>query len=103
MRDHRGDLLCGIKTIANTLTFAQTKRFLIVTSLISGLLLFYFTNAENLLASTYFLLANNVAVIVIASLYKENKTAFMRKISDYTILLASVLLLSFGPIAFYSN
>lgn len=103
MRDHRGDLMSGIKTIANTLSFAQTKRFLIVTSLISGLLLLYFTNAENLPSSTYFLLANNVAVIVIASLYKENKTAFMRKISDYTILLASVLFVSFGLIAFYSN
>ncbi|MEE9905120.1 MAG: UbiA family prenyltransferase [Chlorobium sp.] len=103
MRDHRGDLISGIKTIANTLSFAQTKRFLIVTSLISGLLLLYFTNAENLPSSTHFLLANNVAVIVIASLYKENKTAFMRKISDYTILLASVLFVSFGLIAFYSN
>lgn len=103
MRDHRGDLMSGIKTIANTLSFAQTKRFLILTSLISGLLLLYFTNAENLPSSTYFLLANNVAVIVIASLYKENKTAFMRKISDYTILLASVLFVSFGLIAFYSN
>lgn len=103
MRDHRGDLMSGIKTIANTLSFAQTKRFLIVTSLISGLLLLYFTNAENLPSSTHFLLANNVAVIVIASLYKENKTAFMRKISDYTILLASVLFVSFGLIAFYSN
>ncbi|MBM3163486.1 MAG: ubiquinone biosynthesis protein UbiA [Chlorobi bacterium] len=103
MRDHRGDLLSGIKTIANTLSFAQTKRFLIVTSLISGLLLLYFTNADNLPSSTYFLLANNVAVIVIASLYRENKTAFMRRISDYTILLASVLFVSFGLIAFYSN
>lgn len=103
MRDHRGDRMSGIKTIANTLSFAQTKRFLIVTSLISGLLLLYFTSSENLPASTYYLLANNVAVIVIASLYKENKTAFMRRISDYTILLASVLFVSFGLIAFYSN
>jgi len=103
MRDHRGDLLCGIKTIANTLTFSQTKRFLILTSLISGLLLLYFTFAKSLPAATYFLLANNVAVIAIASLYKENRTAFMRKISDYTILLATVLFVSFGLIAFYSN
>ena len=103
MRDQRGDLMSGIRTIANTFSFAQTKRFLIVASLISGLLLLYFTSAENLPASTYFLSANNIAVIVIASLYREDRTAFMRRISDYTILLASVLFVSFGLIAFYTN
>ena len=63
--------------------------------------LFYLS--ENLPASTYFLSANNIAVIVIASLYREDRTAFMRRISDYTILLASVLFVSFGLIAFYTN
>ncbi|MCF8217266.1 MAG: UbiA family prenyltransferase [Chlorobium sp.] len=103
MRDHRGDRLSGIRTIANTLSFAQTKRLLILASLISGLLLLYFTIAENLPPSTYFLLANNVAVIIIASLYNENKVEFMRRISDMTILLAALLFLSFGLIAFYCN
>jgi len=45
----------------------------------------------------------NIAVIVIANLYREDRTAFMRRISDYTILLASVLFVSFGLIAFCSN
>ncbi len=103
MRDHRGDLLSGIRTIANTLSFTQTKYFLIITSLISGLLLFYLTFSKNLPASTYFLLANNVAVILIASMYNEHKEAFMRKISDMTILLATILFLSFGLIAFYTD
>ncbi|MBC8524722.1 MAG: UbiA family prenyltransferase [Chlorobium phaeobacteroides] len=103
MRDRRGDLLSGIKTIANTFSFPHTKKLLIITSLISGLLLFSFTITEILPASTYFLLSNNVAVIVIASMYKENKEESMRKISDSTILLATVLFLSFGLIAFYTN
>jgi len=42
-------------------------------------------------------------VIVIASLYNEKREAFMRQISDVTILLATVLFLSFGLIAFYSR
>jgi len=103
MRDRRGDLLSGIKTIANTLSFPDTKNLLIITSLISGLLLFSFTFTEILPASTYFLLSNNVAVIVIASMYKENKEESMRKISDSTILLATVLFLSFGLIASFSH
>ena len=103
IRDRRGDLLSGIKTIANTLSLPHTKQFLIITSLITGLLLFWFTFAKILPPSTYFLLANNVAVIVIASMYNEKKEAFMRKISDVTILLATVLFLSFGLIAFLSN
>lgn len=103
MRDHRGDRQSGIRTIANTLSFSQTKQLLILTSLLSGLLLSYFTYLNNLPASTYFLLVNNVAVMVIASMYKENKEQTMRKISDMSILLASVLFLSFGLIAFYSS
>ena len=103
MRDRRGDLLSGIKTIANTLSFPHTKQFLIITSLIFGFLLFYFTYTKILPASTYFLLLNNVAVIVIASMYTEHKEAFMRKISDLTIVLATVLFLSFGLIAFFST
>ena len=103
MRDRRGDLLSEIKTIANTLSFPHTKQFLIIISLISGVLLFYFTFTDILPASTYFLLVNNAAVIVIASLYDENKESFMRKISDFTIVLASALFLSFGLIAFFSH
>jgi len=103
MRDRRGDLLSNIKTIANTFSFLHTKQFLIITSLISGLLLFYCTYTDILPASTYFLLVNNLAVIVIATMYNENKESFMRKISDFTIVLATALFLSFGLIAFYSN
>ncbi len=103
MRDRRGDLLGGIKTIANTFSFPQTKRLLIVTSLISGAIIFYCTFTGILPASTYFLLANNAAVIAIATLYKEKKEAFMRKISDLTIVLASVLFISFGLVASFSN
>jgi 4-hydroxybenzoate polyprenyltransferase len=103
MRDRRGDLLSGIKTIANSFSFSHTKKFLIVLSLITGLLLFYCTITKILPASTYFLLLNNAAVIVIASMYKENMEAFMRKISDLTIVLASVLFFSFGLIAYFSN
>ena len=43
------------------------------------------------------------SVIIIASLYQEDKETFMRKISDQTILLATVLFLSFGLIAYFSN
>ncbi len=103
MRDRRGDLLSGIKTIANTLSFQQTKQLLIVASLISGTLLFYFTFTKILQDAAYFLLANNAAVIIIASLYQEDKETFMRKISDQTILLAAVLFLSFGLVAYFSN
>ncbi len=103
MRDRRGDLLSNIKTIANTFSFLHTKQFLIITILISGLLLFYCTYTDILPASTYFLLVNNLAVIVIATMYNENKESFMRKISDFTIVLATALFLSFGLIAFYSN
>lgn len=103
MRDRKGDLLSGIKTIANSFSFLHTKQFLIITSLITGTILFYFTYSNILPASTYFLLLNNVAVIIIASMYQEKKEAFMRRISDVTILLATVLFLSFGLIASFSN
>jgi 4-hydroxybenzoate polyprenyltransferase len=103
MRDRRGDLLSGIKTIANTLSLSHTKQLLIITSLISGVLLFYFTFTKILPPSTYFLLSNNLAVIIIASMYQENKEEFMRMISDLTILLATVLFLFFGLISYYSN
>ncbi len=103
MRDRRGDLLSGIKTIGNSFTFLHTKQFLITTSICSGALLFYFTFTKLLPASSYFLLLNNVAVMFIASMYREDKEQFMRKISDLTIILATVLFLSFGLIAFYSK
>lgn len=103
MRDRHGDLVSGIKTIGNTLSFPQTKRLLIAISLISGAILFGFTFTKILPASSYFLLLNNVAVMVIATMYSEHKEPFMRKISDLTIVLATVLFLSFGLIAFYSR
>jgi 4-hydroxybenzoate polyprenyltransferase len=103
MRDRRGDLSSGIKTIANTFSFLHTKQFLIITSVISGVLLSYFTFTKILPESTYFLLLNNAAVIGIASMYNEKREEFMRKISDATIVLATVLFLSFGLIAFYSR
>jgi 4-hydroxybenzoate polyprenyltransferase len=102
MRDRRGDLLSGIKTIGNSLSFLQTKLFLITASIFTGVLLSYFTFTKILPASSYFLLLNNVAVMVIASMYNEEKEQFMRRISDLTILLATALFLSFGLIAFYS-
>jgi 4-hydroxybenzoate polyprenyltransferase len=103
MRDRRGDMLSGIKTIGNSFTFLQTKKLLITTSLISGVLIFYFTFMKILPGSSYFLLLNNIAVMVIASMYNEHKEAFMRKISDLTIVLATILFLSFGLIAFYTK
>jgi 4-hydroxybenzoate polyprenyltransferase len=103
MRDRRGDLLGGIKTIGNSFSFLQTKRLLIAASILSGAMLYYFTITKILPASSYFLLLNNVAVMVIASLYREEQEQFMRRISDLTILLATVLFLSFGLIAFYSK
>jgi 4-hydroxybenzoate polyprenyltransferase len=103
MRDRRGDLLSGIKTIANSLSFPHTKLFLIITSLISGLLILCCTITRILPASSYFLLLNNVSVMGIASMYKENREQFMRKISDMTIILATVLFTSFGLIAYFSK
>ena len=103
VRDRRGDLLSGIKTIANTLSFPQTKQFLIAVSLVSRTLMFYFTFTKILQDAAYLLLVNNAAVIIIASLYQEDKEAFMRKISDQTILLATALFLSFSLIAYFSN
>ncbi len=103
MRDRRGDLMSGIRTIANTLPFRQTKELLIVTSIVSGAAMLYFTLSDILPAASYFLLANNAAVIVIASLYREKEEAFMRKISDLTILLATTLFISFGLIAYFSK
>ena len=103
MRDRRGDILGGIRTIANSLSFLHTKQFLITASLLTGLVLFYCTYTKILPPSSYFLLLNNVAVMAIASTYNENKEQFMRKISDLTIVLATILFLSFGLVAFYSK
>ncbi|NTW52985.1 MAG: UbiA family prenyltransferase [Chlorobiaceae bacterium] len=103
MRDRRGDLLSGIRTIANSLSFLHTKQFLIITSLVSGLLIFFCTFTKILPPSSYFLLLNNIAVMFIASMYKEDKEQLMRKISDMTIVMASALFLSFGFIAYFSK
>ena len=103
MRDRRGDLLSGIKTIANSLTFLHTKQFLIITSLVSGLLIFYCTFTKILPAVSYFLLLNNFTVMAVASMYKEDREQFMRKISDMTILMTTALFFSFGLIAYFSK
>ncbi len=103
IRDRRGDLSSGIRTIANTSPLPHTKQFLIMTSLISGLVLFYFTFTKILPPATYFLLLNNAAVMVIANMYDENREPFMRKLSDMTIVLAAVLFLSFGLVAYFSK
>ncbi len=103
IRDRRGDLMSGIKTIANTSTLLHTKQLLILTSLVMGGVLFYCTITKILPPPTYFLLLNNVAVIIIASMYRENQQEFMRKLSDWTIILAAILFLTFGLIAFFSK
>lgn len=103
MRDRRGDLVSGIRTIGNSFSFRQTKRLLITLSIVSGMLIFFFTFGKILPTSSYFLLLNNIAVMMIASMYKEEQEQFMRKVSDLTIVLATVLFLSFGLVAFYSK
>jgi 4-hydroxybenzoate polyprenyltransferase len=103
IRDRHGDLSSGIKTIANASTLPHTKQFLIMTSLISGVTLFYFILTKILPATTYFLLLNNLAVMVIANMYEENREPAMRKLSDMTIVLAGVLFLTFGLIAYFSK
>ncbi|HWR02223.1 MAG TPA: UbiA family prenyltransferase [Chlorobaculum sp.] len=103
MRDRRGDLLSGIKTIANSLTFLHTKQFLISANVVSGLLIVYCTFTKILPAVSYVLLLNNAAVMAVASMYKEDREQFMRKISDMTILMTTALFFSFGLIAYFSK
>ena len=103
MRDRRGDLLGGIRTIGNAFPFRQVRLLLIGLSLISGAIISAVTFSGILPASSYFLLLNNVAVVIIASLYKEEREQFSRKLSDLTILLAIVLFLSFGLVAYFSK
>ncbi len=92
-----------ISTKDNAFSFLHTKQFLIITSVISGVFLSYFTFAKILPESTYFQLLNNAAVNGIARMYNEKREAFMREISGATIVLATVIFLSFGLIAFYSR
>lgn len=103
MRDRHGDLLSGIKTIANTFTFKNTKMLLNALSVLSGIALFVATYLKILPGSSYFLLTNNIAVIVIANSYQEGKQQEMKKISDMTIVLAGLLFVSFGFIAYFAN
>ncbi len=103
MRDRYGDKISGIKTIANTFTFQNTKLLLNTLSVLSGIAIFFATYNNILPDSSYFLLSNNIAVMVIANSYREGKHQQMKLISDMTIVLASVLFLSFGFIAYFSN
>jgi 4-hydroxybenzoate polyprenyltransferase len=103
MRDRRGDLVSGIKTIANTFTFSHTKMLLNTLSVLSGIGLFISTYLNILPDSSYFLLTNNIAVMIIANSYREGHNQQMKTISDMTIVLAGVLFVSFGFIAYFSN
>jgi 4-hydroxybenzoate polyprenyltransferase len=101
IRDRKGDLISGIKTIANTLTLYRTKVFLIISSSLSGGMMVYATMSGIMPNSTYFLLSNNIAVMWIASSYREEAVNAMRYLSDMTILLAILLFTSFGFIAYF--
>lgn len=103
IRDRKGDLLSGIKTIANTFSLYTTKRFLIVTSSLSGGMLCYATYLGIMPNSSYFLLSNNIAVMFIASAYREEALNAMRRLSDMTIVLAILLFTSFGFVAYFAH
>lgn len=100
IRDRHGDMLSGIKTIANSLSLYSTKVLLVVSSSLSGLGLFLATYFGVLPQVSYFLLSNNVAVMVIASSYRDDAPNAARWLSDMTIVLALLLFASFGAIAF---
>jgi 4-hydroxybenzoate polyprenyltransferase len=102
IRDRKGDLLAGIKTIANTFSLVRTKLFLVAASAISGVALFAVTFIGILPQHTYFLLSNNIAVMFIASSYEDERPESARWISDMTIVLASLLFASFAAIAYFS-
>jgi len=103
MRDRHGDLISGIKTIANSFSLYKTKVILNTLNAASGIGIMFATYKGVLPQVSYFLLSNNVAVMLIASAYKEEKAQAMRKISDLTIVLAGMLFLSFGFIAYFSH
>ncbi len=103
IRDRKGDLLAGIKTIANTFSLVRTKAFLISSSAISGIALFAVTFNGILPQHTYFLLSNNLAVMFIASSYRDEHPEAARWISDMTIVLALLLFASFAAIAYFSK
>ncbi|MFQ3597142.1 MAG: UbiA family prenyltransferase [Chloroherpetonaceae bacterium] len=103
IRDRKGDLLAGIKTIANTFSLVRTKAFLIGSSAISGIALFVVTFNGILPQHTYFLLSNNLAVMFIASSYQDEQPEAARWISDMTIALALLLFASFATIAYFSE
>ncbi|MBC8044841.1 MAG: UbiA family prenyltransferase [Rhizobacter sp.] len=103
IRDRKGDLLSGIKTIANTLSLYKTKVFLILTSSLSGGMLCYAAYLDLVPKSAYFLLSNNIAVMFIAGSYKEEAFGAMRTLSDMTIVLAMLLFISFGLVAYFAH
>ncbi len=101
IRDRHGDLLSGIKTIANTLSLYRTKAFLVISSSLSGLGLFLATYFGILPSVSYFLLSNNLAVMVIASSYHDDLPDAGRWLSDMTIMLALLLFTSFAALAYF--
>ncbi|MFN3387089.1 MAG: UbiA family prenyltransferase [Candidatus Thermochlorobacter sp.] len=101
IRDRHGDLISGIKTIANTLSLYRTKAFLVVSSSLSGLGLFLATYFGILPSVSYFLLSNNLAVMVIASSYHDDLPDAGRWLSDMTIMLALLLFTSFAALAYF--
>ncbi|MCS6990039.1 MAG: UbiA family prenyltransferase [Chloroherpetonaceae bacterium] len=103
IRDRKGDLVAGIKTIANTFSLWRTKVFLVVSSALSGMALFLVTFNGVLPQCTYFLLSNNLAVMFIASSYQDDRPEAARWISDMTIVLALLLFASFAAIAYFSR
>lgn len=103
IRDRKGDALAGIKTIANTFSLLRTKTFLISSSALSGVALFAITFNGLLPQHTYFLLSNNLAVMFIASSYRDEHPEAARWISDMTIALALLLFASFATIAYFSK
>ncbi len=103
IRDRKGDLLAGIKTIANSFSLVRTKAFLIGSSAISGIALFAVTFNGILPQHTYFLLSNNLAVMFIAISYQDEHPEAARWISDMTIVLALLLFASFAAIAYFSK
>jgi 4-hydroxybenzoate polyprenyltransferase len=101
IRDRRGDLLSGIKTIANTFSLYRTKLFLIISSSLSGLGLFIATYLGLLPSVSYFLLSNNLAVMLITSSYHDELPDAGRWLSDMTIMLALLLFSSFAALAYF--
>jgi 4-hydroxybenzoate polyprenyltransferase len=103
IRDRQGDLKSGIKTIANTRTLHATKKLIVGLSVIVGVSLAVLTFSEVLPTPSYFLISNNLAVIVIANLYHDDSPQSGQWLSQMTVVLAMLLFASFGAIAYFSQ